>query len=202
VRNIWQLSSSAALALISFRMCTAEPKWPSVSSVFVQQDYRADTNNQDFPFSLAIKDGSGVAVYKLECHSGEYESQTEMNFSGTFHCALFAIKGDRRASWNLLATAERAEQQSDWNNRGRMISDQLWADCAHYEEYGEIRHFKLRAMVITFRFSQVEWFPFEQFDRHKLRSFIFSVSVLPDASIDSEQAEPVVNKRPPRSCGW
>lgn len=181
---------------------SGDESWPRVSHASARQTYLLDATTSDTPFSLDIRDSFGSTAYRLECHSGEYENQAVMNFSGTFHCAFFALKDGARTSWNLLATDEEAEQRSDWYNRGRMLGDQLWGPCADYPEFGAIRNFRLRGMRITFRFDNLKWFPFDQFRRHRLRSFRFTASVVPDAKSSAPQAERVGAMRPPISCAW
>jgi len=103
-------------------------------------------DGRDTPLVIFIKYRTGLPVYRLEFHNGNYEDSSEIDYSGDFQCALFALQGGTRVSWNLLATDEQAEQKSDCLNRGRMTTRQTWGDCGAKPEYGRIRHFRLRGM--------------------------------------------------------
>jgi hypothetical protein len=120
-------------------------KWPVVQPLRERRTFVSPgRDTADTPFLAFIKDSKDVPIYKLECHNGNYENESEINFSGDFHCALFAVKGDTLKSGDLLAANTRNERSTDWWNRGRMFSDQLRGECLAYPEYSTIRHFKLR----------------------------------------------------------
>ncbi len=132
--------------------------WPIIQPLHGQRTFiNPGRGNADTPFLALIKDAGGVPIYKLECHNGNYENESEMNFSGDFQCALFALKGDALASGDLLAANTRNEQSTDWWNRGRMRSAQLREPCLAFPEYSTDRRFKLRGMLITLRFSGIQW---------------------------------------------
>ena len=122
--------------------------WPEIQSFTKRWQIPDVSGTQaDTPATAYIRALNGTPIYKLECHNGNYNDQSRMNFSGTFQCALFALKGTAIDSWNLLA--DRNEQDSDWGNRGRMLSEQLLGSCAKWPEYGSLRVFRLREMNIT-----------------------------------------------------
>jgi hypothetical protein len=108
---------------------------------------------------LFIKNTAGVPIYKLECHNGNYEELSGLDFSGDFQCALFAIKGGTRNTWNLLVSQAEAEERSDWLDRGRVTSNQFRGECGEVPEYGKLRNFRLRGMLITLEFSNLKWSP-------------------------------------------
>jgi len=154
----------------------------------------------DRTFIALVRSETGVPIYKLECHSGEYEGDSEMNYSGDFQCALFALNGETLASGNLLAADTANELSTDWWNRGRMRSAQLTGECLKYPEYSTERHFRLRAMRLTLRFSDMEWGPKDHPHNPVLTGFTFTVTAAPDASARSPRAEVVSGARPPESC--
>src|SRR5216683_962691 len=93
--------------------------WPVVRPLLDTRTFvNPGRDNADTPFLALIKDSEGVLIYKVECHNGNYEDQSEINFSGDFHCALFGVKGDTLKSGDLLAASTRDEQTTDWWNRG------------------------------------------------------------------------------------
>ena len=197
----------AYAALMDARAASSEPAvWPSVQPVHetrIVKESRADT-----PFLLLIDSKSGTPEYKLECHNGNYDGTSEITFSGDFQCALFALNGRGAVvSWNLLATDEPAQQQSDWFNRGRMMANQLFGPCGAVSEYGRVRHFSLRGMLITFEFSDVVWSKqkgspgrFQPQSQPQLEQFSFSVSVEVDPTAQTASAKPMEGK-PASACG-
>ena len=192
--SIWLLGT--CLALMSVRSAFAQPpSWPSVKPTQAAQTFKE--SRADTPFLLIIDGRSGAPAYKLECHNGNYEDTSEITFSGDFQCALFELNGSGAVvSWNLLATDEPAQQQSDWFNRGRMTASQLFGSCGAVREYGTIRHFSLRAMLITFQFSDLIWskqrrsLPHSQ-SHPQLQQFSFNVSVIVDRSARTASAKAV-----------
>jgi hypothetical protein len=135
-----------------------------------------------------IKDTLATPIYKLECHSGDYPDDSEINFSGDFQCALFAVKGRYLRSGDLLAPA------TDRLNRGRMHAAQLRAPCLDYPEYSTLRHFKLRGMLVTLGFTDPRW------RSGKLIGFTLTLSATPDESAASPTPEHVAGPEPPTSC--
>jgi hypothetical protein len=110
------------------------------------------------------------------------------------------MSGDARTSWNLLATGEEAEQRSDWFNRGRMTSGELWGECGKNADYGRIRRFRLRGMLITFGFDDIQWDSASEHKAHPLKRFVFKVTFVAEKNADTATAERVKTPRPPKSC--
>lgn len=156
------------------------------------------STDQDTSVATFIYDVSGTPVYKLECHNGNYSGQSELNFSGTFQCALFAIEKGKNTSWNLLATKD--ERTSDWGNRGRMIAEQLQGKCGSWPEFGVQRTFKLRGMIINFTYRDLQWIDGDK--GRRLGAFTFAVRVEPDEKATSSEAESINVPKPPKTCLW
>jgi hypothetical protein len=155
----------------------------------------------DTPLTALLRDTHGNVAYQLECHNGEFEGQSLMNFSGDFQCGLFAGKGKGVASGNLLASEDRNERSSDWWNRGRMRSAQLRGDCLEFPEYGTVRHFTLRGMILTLSFTEIQWS--KETDSNgmaRLGGFRVTISVVPDENSASARADPVAGPKPPMHC--
>lgn len=177
--------------------------WPAIRPLHEVHTFRTPVNsNADTPFLAFIRSTKGVPVYKVECHNGNYDNESEIDFSGDFQCALFALwKGSEIASWNLLAANTKNELSSDWWNRGRMHSAQLRGVCLAYPEYSTDRHFKLRGMLVTLRFSDTKWSTGK--DSHVnpiLVGFTFGLDVVPDRAAQSSRAELPAGPKPPGSC--
>jgi len=190
------------LVLMSqFPLLAQTKSWPLVEPLREQQTFNdLGKNNADTPFLVFLKDAKGASVYKLECHNGNYENESEISFSGAFQCVLFAVEGTKLTSGNLLAVDNKDERSTDWFNRGRMLSEQLRGECAGYPEYETVRHFKLRGMLITFQFTDLEWTKPNDQNKPQLNKFTFGVSVVPDKSAQTAAAEPVKGAKPPNSC--
>ena len=191
------------LAMISATSMLAKPnRWPVIQSLTEKHIFNnAGANGSDTPVVAFVKDTQGVPVYKLECHNGIYDDESEIAFSGDFQCALFAIKGSTFTSGDLLAANTKNELSTDWWNRGRMRSAQLRGECLKYPEYSTDRRFKLRGMLLTLRFTDMQWGPPK--DQQKspvLSGFTLILKVVPDESAHSSRAEVVTGPKPPTAC--
>lgn len=177
-------------------------RWPTIRPLHREHAFlHADRANTDLPFLAFIKDTDGVPVYKFECHSGDYNGESEMNFSGYFQCALFAIKGDALTSTDLLAANTKDELSTDWWNRGRMLSRQLREKCLAYPEYSTDRRFRLRGMLVTMRFTDVVWSAKkDQQGNPMIARFAFTLGVVPDRGAQSSRAALLEGPKPPPSC--
>ena len=191
---------------MNVRSASAQPpSWPSVKPTQAAQTFKE--SRADTPFFLIIDGRSGAPAYKLECHNGNYEDTSEITFSGDFQCALFELNENGTVvSWNLLATDEPAQQRSDWFNRGRMTGSQLFGSCGAVPEYGMVRHFSLRGMLITFQFSDLVWSKYKRPLRRsqsqsnpQLQQFSFNVSVIVDGTAQTASAK-AVQGTPASTC--
>lgn len=186
----------------AFLCCVQAGGWPAIAPISSEHSYVDDLKGNDTPFVLVVRDVAGNPVYRLECHNGDYDNVSGFNFSGDFDCALFALSSGVPSSHDLLATNAEAKVGRDWYNRGRMLAGQLWEGCEAVPEYGAVRHFMLRGMLITFEFKDLTWFPFEDFHRPRLRAFTFAVSFVVDSQAQTALAAPVGEPMPSGRCGW
>jgi len=179
--------------------CWPQIRWPTIQPLREEHTFVLALNDtSDTPLTLFLKGLKGTSVYKLECHNGNYEDSSEIEFSGDFQCALFAVQGGERTSWNLLATDEPQQQKSDWLNRGRMTSGQLWGECGRNPDYGTIRRFRLRGMEITVQYKDLKWFPAID-SRHPLAGFTVNITAVPNPAAQTPTTERVPAPRP-QSC--
>jgi hypothetical protein len=173
--------------------------WPTIQPFSAKRTLypgRGDT-----PFVAPLKTTNGTPAYEIECHSGDYENTGGFNFSGIFQCVLFAVsRNSVRTSWNLLATDQKAEQGTDWFNRARMTSVQLWGECSADPEYGTLRRFRLRNMAISFEFGDLQWSPTGIPVEHRLNRFTFKLTVVPDKTATTATAERIRTTQ--RSSCW
>jgi len=175
-------------------------KWPIIQPLHVDRTFIIDDKSIDTLLVVSIKDVNGTLVYKLECHNGSYDDASEINFSGDFQCALFALRRGERTSGNLLRTDEEVERRSDSFNRGRMIYSELQGRCAANPEYGPVRRFRVRGMFLTMRFTNLQWSRNIGSQRSPLVGFTVDISVVADETAKSATAERVKTPRPPAEC--
>jgi len=103
---------------------TLSPEWPAVRPFHEERIISLEEPVPDVPLVFTIRTDSDVQ-YRLECHTGDYEDMTLINFSGAYQCAMFAMKRRERTSWNLFADDSAVQRSADWFNRGRMTEGQL-----------------------------------------------------------------------------
>jgi hypothetical protein len=175
--------------------------WPDIQPIDTSVTFvNPGAGGHDTPFEIAIRGVNGTDLYSLECHNGNYDDESLIDFADDFQCGLFTHGADSASetNFNLLASDTPDEQSSDWFNRGRMLAQQLRGECAQYAEYGAVRHFTLRRMRVTFAFTDVRWIaPTPQVG---LERFTFRVTAAVDDSAQTAQAEQVQVKRPPPVC--
>ncbi len=193
---------AVALACAGFGLAADAAAWPEIRPVEVSRTFDVSKPG-DTPFTLLIENGAGTPTYKLECHNGDYDDMSEMNYSGDFQCALFALGPDgERLSWNLLATDEKEERSSDWYNRARMVAGELYGACGENPDYGRIRRFRLRGMAITFWFENLVWQAGGRRDvgDHRLAAFRFRFRVVNDRGALTSVANRGATPRPLTAC--
>lgn len=189
-------------AVVLTRAQTPMTDWPVVEHLHQARTFISRGRlGKDDAFLAMIRNKSGVPVYELECHNGNYDGEASIDFSGDFQCALFALKGTAITSGNLVAADTPNEQSTDWWNRGRLRSAQLLGECLKYPEYSTNRHFRLRGMLITLRFTNIEWS--SQQDKEGsplLEGFTFVFDVTADPTAHNANTEQPPGPVPPRSC--
>ena len=180
---------------VSFLLGLQRGAWPVIEPL--QKTYTfVRAPDKDTPVLIVARDLSSRPVYKLECHNDHYENErSDIDYSGTFQCALFALRNNTTASWNLLADDSAIQKSTDWMNRGRMLASQLYGECGPVPEFGWLRHFRVRGMLITFRFTNLVWptpsGPDDVLSRQTLNGFTFEVSIAQDAAATARTSERV-----------
>jgi hypothetical protein len=189
-------------AFLAVSLSAQQSKWSAVQRL--EEKHVVDNLGQhgaDNPIVALIKGADGVPVYKLECHTGEYDNESEMNFSGDYQCALFGVQGTKLKTGDLLAADSKDELSTDWWNRGRVRGVQLRGECLRYPEYSTDRQFKLRGMLVTLRLADIRWSSRNDKDGNPLlMGFTLALKVAPDESARSSRAELVAGPKPPISC--
>lgn len=201
------LNRSLAIRVVCMLAGAASPmvaqvaRWPTIQPVDVTRTYGVSGRRAaDTPLRLIVRDVSGRPAYRLECHNGDYNDTSEYNYSGDFQCALFALKGRSPTSWNLLATSDPVQQGSDWMNRGRMLAWQLYGACGDVPDYGRIRRFRLRHVLLTIQFKNIRWTAGTRPLNPRLDGFTVSVQAHPDPHLQTASAAPAPLRSAPEAC--
>jgi len=193
---------AAVLMLVSSVMqgAGATENWPAVVAFHRTYRFSGLGAGIDTPVVEIIRDSAGVPRYQLECHSGAYERDSPITFSGTHHCAVFGIRGTATLDTpNLLAEDTRDGQSSDWFNRGRFRAGQLMEPCASYAEYGPTRTFRFRRMAVTLRVSSIVWSKTTTPATYPT-AFVFDVDVRADPTATTSHASRPAVRAPPDEC--
>lgn len=200
----YELCAITVAAISCIRIQHKTPNWPNVQALheartIVNPLGRNGTGNG---FTLWVKDTGGTPVYKIECHSGNYNNDSSpINFSGDFQCGFFAVHDSKITSGNLLAANTPNEESTDWWNRGRLRSAQLQGNCLSFPEYSTDRHFEFRGVRLTLQFGDAKWSSAKGTQRTpRLVQFHITVEVVPDANAKSAVAEIPPGPAPPKAC--
>ncbi len=181
------LISSASIA----EAAQASRRWPIVVPLHRSIAFE---HAEDASATFTIRSPQGIPRYLLECHTASHYDP-DFDYSGDFECRLSALYAPM---WYSTLLTDDPHQSRDWQSRGRMLTQELWGDCANYPEYGRLRHFRLRGMQITFRFDDLEFqgsVPGVK-GRPKLASFRFTLDVQGDPTAVTPIAEPVPFEEP------
>lgn len=105
---------------------------------------------------IQIEDRNGKVQYLFWCRGGTppnmdvYEEKTGFSMVGSLICRL--SEGGTKTDLSLL----QEDATAVWHSRGQIHEDAITGRCANYPEFGATRHFLLRDMQLTLRFSDVK----------------------------------------------
>ena len=203
MRYTW-VSVIALFALNAYAAAAgaAQRSWPTVTPLTTSKVLSGfAASSADAPFVVSIRDSTGHSVYKLECHRGLYDNDTETTFSGEYQCIFFATDHNRVASGNLFAADTPNESSAAWWNRGRVLASQLRGECLQFPEISTDRHFSFRNMRISLRLAQITWSTVtDQQGAQRLDGFTLTVTVSPDTRATSASALPLTRRSIPSAC--
>lgn len=134
-----------------------------------------------------VRGQSGNNLYLFVCRTGDDESVPDVIYAGDLDCRLMEAEGGEREANLLLET--HAPNVAAWCSRGRMFAHELHGDCANYPEYGRLRHFRLRGMLLTLSFEHVRFVPRHGSEAPHLASYTLTLSVEPNARALRDIAE-------------
>jgi len=136
--------------------------------------------------SIVLLETAGRAVYRLECHTFLYQGDPDFDYSGDFECRLTSLYSAEAVS--TLLTSD-PNQPSDWWSRGRFLVSELRGSCAEYADYGRVRTFRLRGMVLRLELRDIVFASSQDPGKPGLESFRFCVSANADDSAASSLTE-------------
>jgi hypothetical protein len=188
----------AIFTLALFVTMLSSPAWPAVRPFHEERIISLEEPPPDVRLVFTIRT-DGDVQYRVECHTGDYEDMTLINFSGDYQCAMFAMKGRERTSWNLFADDSPVQTSADWFNRGRMTEGQLRGTCGA-SDWGVVRRFRMRGMAATLRFEDLKWGARQKLPGDHLTRFRLIIDIQPDPSATSPTTERLNTSEPPVGC--
>jgi hypothetical protein len=140
------------IAFTAAPLSATTAKWAKVQEI-------SKIYNFDNPITANVEltlreENTDRPLYKLECHSGLYTGADADFYSGLLDCRLTSLYAKDPVS---TLFSETIDQTTDWENRGRFLSDHLRPGCAAYPEWGQSRTFRLRGMNIVISLSNVKF---------------------------------------------
>lgn len=147
--------------------------WPQIKTI-QKQVLISEPSSSSAGIELEIREKSGRPLYELKCHSGDYVSADNLQYSGLIQCYLFSLPS--KSETNLLA--DDNIQPADWTNRGRFLLEHILPKCSHYPEWGSVRHFELRGMTLTLSISDITWAE-QSGDDRVVKSYRLNISAEP-----------------------
>lgn len=172
-------------------------RWPAVSPV--RRSYR-------FPVAsaavvrMAVRSPAGAPLYILQCRP---IAAFPNGVISTFECALVPAANAAADVANGYSLLTSDPMNPTARGRGLVSADEIWSTCGDYPEYGRVRRFRLRGMVLTLDFKHVGFVTERKGAAsgspivHAIKSFELDVSVSQDPTALSAVAEPAAYRAPP-----
>lgn len=178
------------LVTSAFGKQTTAKYWPKVEPVSKDFHFLDGTTAK---IHLILYGANKDPLYRLECHSRGY-ADPDFDYSGDFECRLTSLYSEN--TYSTLFTYD-PHQSRDWESRARFFAVDVTGKCAHYPEFGLVRHFHLRGMKITLAMSDVQLRAPAESEREQayiyslFKSFRFHVGVRNDSTAISKIDVPV-----------
>jgi hypothetical protein len=167
--------------------------WPVIQKFDLE--IKIDANSERIFFSIPIRNQAGRVLYTLACIGGSTSyldhlgGKMDENFNSPM--CFFLGEGDKDVTGKLLCEDGAAH----WYSRGQIYFSELVGVCGEYPEFGKLRHFRLRGMMLTIQFQNID------LDSSGLPRFMnIHISGRPDRSVTSEIAERPGYLRPDKDC--
>lgn len=163
--------------------------WPAIKPIKKRVHF---TDHEGAKLQIMGVDGN--PLYLLECHLKPldelYDKDPSFNYSGVLDCRLTPVHPEAVGYSTLLT--EETHQTSD-TTRARFSSRELFGKCADYPEWGRVRHFRLRGMVLTLEVKDIQMTP----NGDDIEGLDLKVTVTSDPTAIAEIAEPTKYAYPP-----
>lgn len=151
MRTVYFLALYVPSALV-YSQVEHRTDWPKIANL--QKTLSINTNAEDIYRAIPITDRGGKLLYTLFCRGGSdafldrLSDSSEINYVGPL--CFMLVEGNRiTEDYNLLCEDGSAQ----WYSRGQLHSyGDIISPCGSYPEYGNLRHFRLRAFELTLQF--------------------------------------------------
>ncbi|HLH05813.1 MAG TPA: hypothetical protein VKW78_01105 [Terriglobales bacterium] len=173
-----------------------EVTWPKI--VAIERTFEFEDAQQAHA-NVMIEGVDGKPLYRLLCLGPSlFKTDSSFDYSGDFDCRLQSLYSHE--FYSTLLT-DNPRQERSWESRGRFLWSEIRGVCSGYPEYGQLRTFRLRGMVITLKIEKPVWVMVESPSgpdsaKEGVASFRFSLQVKEDPSAYSSIAEEVPYENP------
>jgi hypothetical protein len=169
-----------------------QPAWPQVqtteSSIRVFYIGNPLKNGLD----MTIRTADGRPAYWLMCHTFDYQNR-DLVYSGMMQCFMFPIPW--MAGSRSLLDDDLAPSSAE--SRARFLPRHLAPRCAVTPEWGAVRHFWFRNLVVTLSISDIKRNPDpERPDRPFIEAYTFTAKVEPYPNAPTPSAQRIAEGRP------
>lgn len=152
---------AVAVALLASSAPNSEyikPTWPVMKRTSYSFDINLRSNSQFI--KAFLKDKSGKPIYKFTCFIGNESSSQhhELTYSGGLMCGLGVVydKSDViLGNRSLLSDGKTSAMFS----RGNFNPEEIVGYCSRYPDFGRVRKFVLRRMIIIIALTKVQISP-------------------------------------------
>jgi|GEM_PF-1668251 len=156
--------------------------WPRVAETQISKRFYTEDEVFELEHPISAAE-NGKQIYSLFCIGGKDEyldslsDRTGINIVGPLSCQLGLRAGFHEGS--LLSE----DASPPWHSRGQFHFDQLSGVCGIYPEYGRVRHFRLRAMLVTLTVEDI------QEVNNRIDDFLLTIKVQNDPTALTAKAE-------------
>jgi len=170
----------------------ATTAWPKIEAAEANVRVFYIANPDQNGFDLAIRSTDGRPAYTLSCHTFDYQSP-HLVYSGMMQCYMFPvpwIAGTENLLDDALATTSA-------ESRARFLPRHLAPRCAVTPEWGAVRHFWFRDLVVTLSVTDIKRNPDpDRPDRPFIESYTFAAKVQPYPGAATPSAQRIAEGRP------
>jgi hypothetical protein len=197
----------STLILLPLLVCQSQIEyrtdWPGIADL--DTAIAINALSERIHFELPLKGHTGKTLYTIFCRGGSTEyldslcDRTGVNYCGAL--CFFLVEGSPdetgslQSNWNLLCE----DGSAHWYSRGQIMDySELVGACGDYPEYGNLRHFRLRGLELTFQFKNIT-----ADDSGRATSFIAVISAHPDSTVTAsitEQTGYLTPRKEGRGC--